>query len=287
MFSRIKDILGAGEKKKVEEPQAVLPEIHPFKDLEIENAPVAAHRPDHIKFNINHGGHMRIVAKSDEEAANVGVEALKLTRDKKTIVYGDDNVSGYLSDFRYLKFLTITRNGDTLCTFPFFSAGNPIEARITEVTECENCYEGQLEIYTKGSALTFFDVLYFKNKNTYFLGKDAKVLLSGIAYVLTKTRKAQDEAGKPDKANEMSADSELAFRYENGDVDDYVFRGRIHEVYNFDVMGKKAQIIRVPLRFGVDTVIDIYVCATENAIKEKLHKGDFVSGIVWLQGFVV
>jgi hypothetical protein len=43
----------------------------------------------------------------------------------------------------------------------------------------------------------------------------------------------------------------------------------------------------VPLRIGADSVIDIYVCVTENAMKEKIHKGDYVSGIVWLQGFVL
>jgi hypothetical protein len=70
-------------------------------------------------------------------------------------------------------------------------------------------------------------------------------------------------------------------------VDDYVFRGKVGDVREFNVLGKNAQVIKVPLRIGADSVIDIYVCATENAIKEKLHKGDYVSGIVWLQGFVL
>lgn len=253
--------------------------------METESAPAQVHKPDHLKLSISHAGHMRVVARNDGEASRVGVEALRLTRDKKTILYGEDRISAYLSDFPYLKFITLTKNSDVLCTFPFFNIGTPIDVRITEITECENGCEGQLEIYTKGSAITFFDALYFKNKNTYFPGKDSRVLLSGIAYVLTKV-KGIPEAGKSPKAHE-STDSDLAFRYENGDVDDYVFRGKIEEAREFTVLDKKAQVIRVPLRIGVDTVIDIYVCATEHAIREKLQKGDYVSGIVWLQGFTI
>jgi hypothetical protein len=284
MLGKLKNIFSGAEKK--EEPPVELPEVRPFGDTGVESAPAPAHKPDHIKKDINHTGHMRVVARNDEDAASVEAEALKLTRDKKTVMYGDDAVSAYLSDFPCLKFLTITKNGDTLCTFPFFNIGKPVDVRVTEITECRNGCEGQLEIYTKGSALTFFDALYFKNKNKYFPGKDATVLLSGIAYVLTKT-KGEAVNDKKERRREAPDSDHLAFRYENGDVDDYVFRGRVKEVREFNVLGKKAQVVKVPLRTGADSAIDIYVCATENATREKLHKGDYVSGIMWLQGFVL
>ena len=286
VLNRLKTVFGGNQViEKKEEPPVELPEVRPFSSMETESAPAQVHKPDHIKSSISHAGHMRIVARNDNEAAMVGVEALRLTRDKKTILYGDDRISAYMSDFPFLKFLTLTKNSDTQCTFPFFNIGKPIDVRITEITQCENGCEGQLEVYTKGSALTFFDALYFKNKNTYFPGKDSRVLISGVAYVLTKI-KGSGSGDKSPRAHETT-DSDLAFRHENGDVDDYVFRGKIQEVREFTVLDKKAQAVKVPLRIGVDTVIDIYVCATENAIREKLQKGDYVSGIVWLQGFVL
>jgi hypothetical protein len=281
MLSRLKSIFSVADKK--EEQQAALPEVRPFGHMEPEAAPAPIHKPDHLKIDINHAGHMRVIARSDEEVKSLAAEALKLAREKKTITYGDDSVSAYISDLACLKFLTVTKNSDTLCTYPFFNMGKPVDVRVTEVTECQNGYEGQLEIYTKGSALTFFDTLYFKNKNTYFPGKDATVLLSGIAYVLTKTKAADHK--KP-RGQELT-DSDLAFRYENGDVDDYVFSGKVKDVWEFQASGKKAQAIKVALRTGADSVIDIYVCATENAIREKVRKGDHVSGIVWLQGFIL
>ncbi len=283
MINRLKSAFGSAEKKV--EPIVELPEVRPFYSLDAESAPPAAHKPDHVKMNINHAGHMRIIARNDEEAAKISVEALELTREKKTVNYGEDAISAYISEFPFLKFMTITKNGDTLCAYPFFNTGKPIDVRITEITQCENGLEGQLEVYTGGSAVTFFDTMYFKNKNRYFPGKDARVLLSGIAYVLTKA-KGIAVNDKKTQGHE-AADSELAFRYENGDLDDYVFRGKVLDAREFTVMGKKAQVINVNLRIGVDTVIEVYICATENAIKEKLHKGDHVSGIVWLQGFVV
>lgn len=293
MFNKLKNIL-SGPEKKTEEPLAELPEVRPFESIEIETASAPAHSPDHVKMDVNHVGHLRTIAKTDEEAALLGAEALKVIKDKKTVNYGEDSVSAYLSDFPYLRFLTITKNGDSLCTFPFFNVGRPIDVRITEVTECRNGCEGQLEVYTKGSALTFFDTLYFKNKNTYFPGKDARVLLSGIAYVLTRMKGVpvvvEEKKGKKEVQKEKKGsthDQDLAFRHENGDVDDYVFRGKVKDVREFNVLGKSARVIEVPLRIGADSVIDIYVCVTENANREKIQKGDYVSGIVWLQGFVV
>jgi hypothetical protein len=293
VFDRIKGIFGAEEEKTEEQP-VELPEVKPFNDMSMETGPERLRRPDHKKLDINHAGHMRVIARNDEDGIRVGSEALRTARDKKTIIYGEDTISGYLSDMNYLKFLTITKNNDKLCSYPVFNIGRPIPARITDVTECENGYEGQLEVYVNGAPVEIFDTMYFKNKNTYVPGKDVSVLISGIGYVLSRISqpKPQDKKDKKikDKKSpkaEFMGDADLAFRYENGDVDDYVYRGFVQEVREFEVMGKKAQVIRTTLRISGDSAIDIYICATENAIKEKLQKGDHISGIVWLQGFIV
>lgn len=279
MLNRLRGILGSA--KKNEEPPGKLPVVQSFFNMDTEAAPAPVHKPDHIKMDIDHAGHMRVIARSDTDVKALEAIALQATREKKTVIYGDDVVSAYISEFPCMKLITLTKNADTLCSFPFFNTGRPVDVRLTEITECRNGYEGQLEAYVKGSVITFFDALYFKNKNTYFPGKDARVLLAGIAYVLSNKRMAGDK-----KAHE-NVESDLAFRYENGDLDDYVFRGRVKDVLECQVPGTKAQVIRVDFRTGADSVIDLYVCATENAIREKIHKGDHVSGIIWLQGFVV
>ncbi|BAI61842.1 conserved hypothetical protein [Methanocella paludicola SANAE] len=277
MLNRLKGILGSSEKK--EEQPAELPVVQPFIGTDVETAPAPIHKPVRVKADIDHAGHMRTISHNDDEAKALEAEALRAAREKKTVMYGEDAVSAYLSNLPCLKLITITKNGETLCSFPFFNAGRPVDLRITEITECRNGYEGQLEAYVKGSIINFFDAAYFKNKNTYFPGKEARVLLAGIAYVLSCKR--------ADKKARESADSDLAFHYENGDVDDYVFRGKVKDVRECQVLGRKAQIILVDFRTGADSVIDMYVCATENAIREKVHKGDHVSGIIWLQGFTI
>jgi hypothetical protein len=292
VFNRIKGIFGA-EEEEPEEP-VELPEVKPFSDMSMETGPEQLRKPDHRKLNINHAGHMRIIARNDEDEIRVGSEALRTARDKKTISYGEDAISGYLSDMNYLKFLTINKNNDKLCSYPVFNIGKLLPARITDVTECENGYEGQLEVYVNGAPVEIFDTMYFKNKNTYVPGKDVTVLISGIAYVLSRICQPKPENKKDKKAKdkkspkpEFMGDADLVFRYENGDVDDYVFRGVVQEVREFEVMGKKAQAIKTTLRLRGDSAIDMYICATENAIREKLQKGDHISGIVWLQGFIV
>ncbi|WP_174589977.1 hypothetical protein [Methanocella conradii] len=272
MFNLLKSVIGGNKKAGL---PIELPEAFPLDGTEVETAPRAEcpHKPDHIKADVNHTGHMRVFAASDEEASALEAEAMRHVRGKKTVFYGETAVSAYISGPPPLRLITITKNGDKLCTYPFFNLGKPLEARITGITECRNGYEGQLEIFTKGSTLSFFDVMYFKNKNLYYPGKEVKVALSGIAYVLARAGDASD--------------NDLAIQYENGDVDDYVFRGMVKEVLEFDALGGKARAVEVPLRASADSAIEIHICVTQNVLNEKLRKGDYVSGIMWLHGLVL
>lgn len=285
MFENIKNFLGRTTLK--DEPKAQIPTVMPFVDSTIESGVPAGYSPSHIRHNIDHGSHLRIIAKNDEEAASLSLDTIRSSRIKKTIMYGEDNISGYLSDGSYLRSLTITRNGDVLSTYPLFCAGTPVSARIIGVTECENKYEGQIEVFANGAILTIFDALYFMNKDRYSPGKDVNVLITGMAYVLSKIKNADSKANKRDSSYRPIGIGEVAVRYENGDADDYVFRGIVHDVREFETMGKKAQVIKTSLRLEIDAIpMDIYICATGNAIKEKIHPGDYISGILWLQGFV-
>ena len=91
MFNRIKGIFGA-EEETPDEP-VELPEVKPFSDMSMETGPEQLRKPDHRKLNINHAGHMRIIARNDEDEIRVGSEALRTARDKKTMSYGEDTIS--------------------------------------------------------------------------------------------------------------------------------------------------------------------------------------------------
>jgi hypothetical protein len=287
---KIKDLLAVRQKKTdylVED----MPEVSPFEGASVEQAQQAIKAPDHIKHTISHSGHMRVVAKNDDEAAKIGKETLKSARERKSVMYGDDNISGYLFDSGLMKFMTVTKNGNVLSSYPLFNVGKPVQGRITSVTEFGNAYEGQLEAYINGFTLSFFDTMYFKNKNKYFAGKDVKILLSGVAYVLSKAKRHEPVEKKKEQKSpkhKILGEAEFAVRYENGDIDDYVFRGIVKSVKEFEVMGKKAKAIKTSLQMGAEGQhFDFYMVATENAIQEKIRPGDHISGIVWLQGFIV
>jgi hypothetical protein len=110
----------------------------------------------------------------------MSVDALASSRQRLTVLYGADEVSGYMTGEGMLDVLTITNNGQTVTAYPVFKAGSPLSARITRITECENALEGQIEVFASGGTLNFFDTMYFRRKHSYSPGKDTKVLL-GIA----------------------------------------------------------------------------------------------------------
>ncbi|HUL61781.1 MAG TPA: hypothetical protein VLT35_01860, partial [Methanocella sp.] len=114
------------------------------------------------------------------------------------------------------------------------------------------------------------------HKGAYAPGRDVRVLLAGVAYVLARSR------GGP------ATEDSLLVRYEGGDLDDHVFRGTAQDVHEFTALGRKAWAIRTSLRLGPDSPPrDFYICATAAALQEKISPGDRISGIVWLQGFVL
>ena len=263
-----------------ERSQIEAPVVLPFTDSTIDMGGERIRQPDILKGDVDHAGHLRILARNDEEAGKLCIDALAASRDRKTVHYGTDDIAGYLSGKSELEILTLTKNGETFAAYPLFPVGRPAPARITQIIECNNTYEGQLEVYLNDGTVTFFDSLYFRNRSSYYPGKDVRVLISGIAYVLSKVR-TQSHATK-------AAAEEVLVRYENGDVDDYVFRGVVEGVKDTTVFGKKAVIIKTTARTGPDSApFELYLCATSSAISEKISPGDYISGIIWLQGFVV
>jgi len=251
------------------------PAIEPFTGTTTEIAAPQVRQPDMFKGNIDHSGHLRLLARNDAEAVKVSIDAMTASRQRLTVTCGGaDEVSGYMTGESMLDVMTITKNGDTVAAYPVFKAGNAWPARITRTTECEDGFEGQIEVFADGSTLNFFDAMYFRNKATYAPGRDVRVLLAGIAYVLARSRGPAEDG--------------MLVRYEGGDVDDHVFRGTALDVFEFMALGRKAWVIKTSLRLGHDRVPrDFYICATSSALQEKISPGDRISGIVWLQGFVL
>jgi hypothetical protein len=258
------------------QPKLSPPVTQPFMGITSETAGPLVRSPDMIKGNIDHSGHLRLLAKSDPEAVKMSVDALASSRQRLTVSYGADEVSGYMTGEGMLDILTITNNGQTVTAYPVFKAGDTWPARITRITECENALEGQIELFACGGTLTFFDTMYFREKHSYSPGRDTKVLLAGIAYVIARSR------------GQGPQDDGLFVRYEGGDIDDYVFRGTVQDIAETTALGRKAYIIKTTLRLGHENMPhDFYICATASATQEKVSQGDRISGIVWLQGFVL
>jgi|AGTN01.2.fsa_nt_gi hypothetical protein len=229
-----------------------------------------------FRGNVDHSGHLRLLARNDVDAAKLCLDAMTGSRQRLTVKYDTTTeVSGYLTGDSMLDLMTITKSGDTLAAYPIFKAGSPWPARISRTTERENGFEGQIEVFADGGTLSFFDAMYFRNKNTYAPGQNVRVLLGGIAYVLARSRGP-------------AVEDAMIVRHEDGDIDDHVFQGTALDVYEFMALGRKAWAIKTSLRLGHDSPPrEFYICATTSALQEKVSPGDRISGIIWLQGFVL
>ena len=102
------------------------------------------------------------------------------------------------------------------------------------------------------------------------------MLLAGIAYVMARSR------------TQGPTEDGLFVRYEGGDMDDYVFRGTAHGRVRVHGPGQEGWAIKTPLRLGHDRPRATSTSARPpSALQEKISPGDRISGIVWLQGFVL
>lgn len=177
--------------------------------------------------------------------------------------------------------------------YPFITDSTPIEIELTEIEEWGN--EAEAEVrgnIENGPTISFFDALYFQNKDKYKIGEKYTFNLAAVIYSMTKRTEdleiKADEgpaAGKTFSTSELTAyfpndtnteDFSFYLPFESWTEENIIFDKYKYHKLNF-VMNHAdgGHIMSFPMFINVQILGDYKPC-----------KGDPIHGTGWLQGYL-
>ena len=197
-----------------------------------------------------------------------------------------------------------------LSAYPFMK-GCPNEVKIEGYHTWENGIEGVFTAdFRERTAVTWFDPFYLYTKNAKPLHKKAKIMFSGLALKLEKAEsnvvtidhgamfQLQLEEFLKKNPGKTAADMPPV-RLELGKasifiptqyVPEYEYQAEIKHVKSCKLGDKKAYRMEIDVMRDPeeDSAFTLNLYAFEHVLKGyKPKKGDFVHGILWLQGYHV
>ncbi len=177
-------------------------------------------------------------------------------------------------------------SGCVLSAFPF-AAGAIAHAVTIEALECDGSgTEGLVRGRTEdGSALSFFDALFFKNGDEYEIGESYQFALSAFAYSLRPQGLKLVHGADPVAAHPL----DMLRPARNGGADDYEFRGTVQHAYPMRFCGGTLYRMRVTVARSGQNMVDVALYAAEHVLPQgyRPKPGDEITGRLWLQGYLV
>lgn len=200
----------------------------------------------------------------------------------------------------------LTGDKEVWSGYPYVPEGDPVGLEVISLEEWNNGVEGSVIVNRGGGGeLTFFDPLFFENKNVYLKDTEYEFILSGFACRIVKTEKIvhkmtsgagyemermrREQNGDPMKDGEtydveigehstiMSQSREYPGEYE--------FIMPVEGVEYTEFLGEKIVIVRTHIN-DEKRDIPLKIYAAKHLLEEEVRPGDLVAGYLWLQGYL-
>lgn len=214
---------------------------------------------------------------------------------KESIIKMKDDFFGMIGYEPPLRVLALIKKGaessQLYSLYPFFQINNPVEVEISEIREWSTGGEGVIEGSVAGGVgVSFFDTLYFLNKDKYQVGNTYTFNLTGLAHGFSKRTDTEMQVNKgPLKGRDVDSSRMTGFmpvREYGGEFTFYSpfesFSGSIEALgskfyqYPFALTGlENGETFRFPL-FVREQTLKGY----EPELNDPLY------GTGWLQGYL-
>lgn len=192
--------------------------------------------------------------------------------------------------------------------YPYAETGIVHEVEIENIESTVDSAEGIILGTIAGCApISFFDTHYYKNRDKYHPKMKAKFMLSGLVYLAgtpihkevvindPDKIKAMRQASRPDAPNNLEPikisleGSAILFNREDLSSDDYDFMVTIDEKKRLNVLGYEINRIKATLMRPDQYDFSTYLYIADSALQDgcTLEVGKSISGVLWLQGYLV
>lgn len=204
-------------------------------------------------------------------------------------------LSSFNGPIKTMTILKTEKNKNFVYSFyPFITDVIPVEIELIEIEEWGNGAEAEIRgNIENGPVVSFFDALYFKNKESYKIGKKYTFNLAAIAYYFAKrTEYLEIQAEEGITAGEVFDTSKMTIYFPNEvNTEDFTFyfpfakwsekniEFNRQKFYKYDFVMDHANgdpMLSFPLFVNCQLLGDY-----------KPRKGDPIQGTGWLMGYLV
>jgi len=192
--------------------------------------------------------------------------------------------------------------------FPFVGKGAEHTITINRVHVWHGGFEAQISAKLGSNLISFFDPLYVINREWYVSGNQYQFILTGLAYSCRKAKNLTMDVRLPedarkailealgDEAEDVDIDTLHTqgmaglLPTEEGDIDEYEFRGPVKAVEGIEMLGQPAWKLRTTVTRDLETNddVDLDIIVTHKAWEggKPPKVGEDIEGFLWLQGFL-
>lgn len=192
--------------------------------------------------------------------------------------------------------------------FPFNQKGTQATLQVQSVTVWKNGLQAQITALWGNVLITFHDNRHVVDRAWYVAEQQAEFILAGLAYdarpaevVTLPFNQSSDMAARlkaifPEGWDDLQLPTALSLQgatiwlpIEDGDADDYEFRGQVRHVRPFDDwLGQDGWTVCITVMCGrsdgEDRVLDIHITRHAWAADAPPQVGQDIEGHLWLQG---
>ncbi|MBI4015530.1 MAG: hypothetical protein HY362_02340 [Candidatus Aenigmarchaeota archaeon] len=251
-------------------------------------------RPRYKAPSGGHGSHFKISMGNTDFIADIVLDTFKTPS-----AFGIINIKIHSKEYycyivkkfitKLLSITSIAVDHNITTAYPVNMKIANYKAKIKHITEWKNSIEAWITVQISEVGLTFFALDYYKN--LYRTGKYCNIAISAFAYLLRPATNNVIAArgGKRYSTNVMCALLPYSILNKNAFPDEYWFRGQIIDIIEDDkikLFKPKNKLFKIKVAIVSGNPLEIWVYALKDAIDGEFNIGDYISGIIWIQGFL-
>ncbi len=168
--------------------------------------------------------------------------------------------------------------------YPISTNTTKYPAVVKEVVEWQNALEAWVSAKIGDATLSFFAADYYKNKKRYAPSQKLNIKLAAFAYRISKAeeQKVKTKDGKELSTGNMCAILPYSLKDKSAFDDDYLFQGQIMDIIEFG----SNRVFKTKVAIFGNSSLELWIYALGSVVKGNFKKGDYISGVLWLQGAI-
>jgi len=175
--------------------------------------------------------------------------------------------------------------------YPCLNTGYTKEVVLDEIHEVGNIVEGLISCHLSDYpdfSITYFDPMYFKNKEKYKVGMTCEVVFAGFAYKAESSTYDDTTIDIGEGETAPIKGMSMFLPSESGQIDDYKIFSPVLDIEDFEAYGQKMKSIKIRVLNTIDNNFEFPIFISESNMRDGYvpEIGEDINTSVWITGML-